>query len=475
MFCSQCGKRSLEDDAKYCSTCGKCLNSNQGVGNIAASSVSTSVNAESTGLHFGLNSAPLSLRNRNDRPMSFSDFRKRKEEKRRENFNPRGKKKARKEPIDVTINVGIMRYRDGKLTVTRGRQLPVRVSSNATTEVLLKASVEKHLKHDRTLTSTCDYTLIYPDGSEVKTMPGSQEPFVLSSYKDEIGKSYSRLSLNITTKTEFLLGEMPHIDDEDFSDQFASENEDENLMVPAFNFRPRRVETHQQLIDSPSASTSASSSAQDATNSHTQHRVQCPVCHQYFPLNVIEEHSENCGEEWIGVLSDEDFENASYNAEKDEIDVENVSEGSPANLRAVLQSLANEFFNEDVIRLNIRRKTLWKDFRDCHTRNKLSPSKQIKIVFMHEPAVDDGGPRREFFSGKILDLSLCQISKCPELPQRKLLLDLLYKSLKLIPTENMSNCGFNKTNWITQENTKIKDFSFNPSSPVGFSFFNQEH
>ena len=134
MFCSQCGKRSLEDDAKYCSTCGKYLNSTQGVGNIAASSVSMPVNAESTGLHLGLNSAPLSLRNRNDRPMSFSDFRKRKKEKRRENFNPRGKKKAGKEPIDVSITVGIMRYRDGKLKVIRGRQLPVRVSSNATTE-----------------------------------------------------------------------------------------------------------------------------------------------------------------------------------------------------------------------------------------------------------------------------------------------------------------------------------------------------
>ena len=249
---------------------------------------------------------------------------------------------------------------------------------------------------------------------------------------------------------------MPHID-EDFSDQFASENEDENLMVPAFNFRPRRVETHQQLIDSPSASTSesssASSSAQDATNSHTQHSTVSSVCYQYFPLSVIEEHSKNCGEEWIGVLSDEDYENVSYNAEKDEIDVENVSEGSPANLRAVLQSLANEFFNEDVIQLNIRRKTSWKDFRDCDTKNNLSLSKQIKIVFMHEPAIDDGDPRREFFSDKVLDSSLCQISKCSELCQRKLLLDLL-------ATENMSNCGFNKTNWITQENTKIKDFSF---------------
>ena len=112
MFCSQCGKRLLEDDAKYCSTCGKCLNSSQVVGNIAASSVSTPVNAESTGLHLGLNSAPLSLSNRNDRPMSFSDVRKRKEEKCRENFNPRGKKSARKE-IGVTIIVGIMRYRDG--------------------------------------------------------------------------------------------------------------------------------------------------------------------------------------------------------------------------------------------------------------------------------------------------------------------------------------------------------------------------
>ena len=32
--------------------------------------------------------------------------------------------------------------------------------------------------------------------------------------------------------------------------------------------------------------------------------------------------------------------------------------------------------------------------------SKITPTTRIKVVFAWEPAVDDGGPRRELFSGK---------------------------------------------------------------------------
>ena len=53
------------------------------------------------------------------------------------------------------------------------------------------------------------------------------------------------------------------------------------------------------------------------------------------------------------------------------------------------------------IRINVTRKTLWDDFTDERAR-RLKPNKMLKVVFIEEPAIDDGGPRREFFSGNIL-------------------------------------------------------------------------
>ena len=56
MFCSNGGKKSIEEDAKYCSSCRKSVNSTQGAGNIAESSASVSPpDSESTGLGLGLN------------------------------------------------------------------------------------------------------------------------------------------------------------------------------------------------------------------------------------------------------------------------------------------------------------------------------------------------------------------------------------------------------------------------------------
>ena len=39
------------------------------------------------------------------------------------------------------------------------------------------------------------YQLCYPDGSDVVTLPGSEEVFTLEKYKEDLGKSYQRIAL----------------------------------------------------------------------------------------------------------------------------------------------------------------------------------------------------------------------------------------------------------------------------------------
>lgn len=48
------------------------------------------------------------------------------------------------------------------------------------------------------------YILLYPDGSEVIKIPGTQRPFTLKDYKTEIGKNYARINLFICRKKDFI-------------------------------------------------------------------------------------------------------------------------------------------------------------------------------------------------------------------------------------------------------------------------------
>ena len=52
-------------------------------------------------------------------------------------------------------------------------------------------------------------------------------------------------------------------------------------------------------------------------------------------------------------------------------------------------------------RVNLRRTHLWSDFKEAREKNRIKPDQRLKVVFLGVPAIDDGGPRREFFSGKL--------------------------------------------------------------------------
>ena len=69
-----------------------------------------------------------------------------------------------------------MRYINGTLKFCRGRNLRVTVPSSASRDDIsvTKAVPIKHANHDKNLIrDDLRYTLLYPDGTEVKTLPGS--------------------------------------------------------------------------------------------------------------------------------------------------------------------------------------------------------------------------------------------------------------------------------------------------------------
>ena len=119
-------------------------------------------------------------------------------------FQAISSKKAEKEPDrvekEVKVQVGIVTLKNGGLSVKRGVTLPVTVSPKSNSEDLLKRAVDKDNRFNNNLISSTlpsSYRLLYHEKSELKTLPGSDEKFVLQRYKEEIDKSYARIMFHL--------------------------------------------------------------------------------------------------------------------------------------------------------------------------------------------------------------------------------------------------------------------------------------
>ena len=119
----------------------------------------------------------------------FQEYRKRKEQERSSRFKSKGKqakvetKEKDKTPSEVTINIGLRKFRDDDLKFVRGSSLALIVRSSIGAEELLKKAAEKIVKFNRELTGgVFGFTLLYPDRTKVVMLQGSSEPFTLEIF-----------------------------------------------------------------------------------------------------------------------------------------------------------------------------------------------------------------------------------------------------------------------------------------------------
>ena len=78
------------------------------------------------------------------------------------------------------------------------------MKSNADKGDITRKAIAKHSSFDQTFDGTVPYVLLFPDFSEVNFVPGTKEPFVLSSYKQAISKDYKRLTFFLIPFDEFV-------------------------------------------------------------------------------------------------------------------------------------------------------------------------------------------------------------------------------------------------------------------------------
>lgn len=325
------------------------------------------------------------------------------------------------------------------------------------------------------LSSTCIFLSIY--------LGNPNESFVLSRYKEEVGKSYNRITLYLAKKGDLLLAEemfmkrkrkgTPTIDEliaaqERTSDattnrpinnlsanlsttnivtssHSAIEINRPNISHSATEINRPNISHSVTEINQPnighSATTttsqpivcnSATTTNQPGTTTCTsnfegdrlstlkdifpgtsptvlQHAIFCtenleeavqllimhsntPVYDSYTSICDIDSGSDE--DDDIIVIGEDDL------AETEITMVSNDVFASDPNLQNILSQWAGEKLQSDkYMRMKVRRNKIWSDTclkLDACTEEDLT--KQLKVQFVGEPAVDQGGPKREFFT-----------------------------------------------------------------------------
>lgn len=224
-FCSSCGAKAV-DGALFCHQCGFSVvqASASDVSRLESGSAST---ATCSKVFSKVSTVSSRLPSGTGPPLlSFTEFRRLKENDRQKHFNPKskasGKRKSNetdKEKV-VTCKIALMTYREDtdRLKLVRGSQHSLSVSPATNAYELRRKAVEKLSRFNRSLSNFPEhYCLLYPDLTLVCMIPGTEKPFTLKEYKDELGKPYERLTFYICKREDYLANEGIDEDDDKLS------------------------------------------------------------------------------------------------------------------------------------------------------------------------------------------------------------------------------------------------------------------
>lgn len=131
---------------------------------------------------------------------------------------------------------------------------------------------------------------------------------------------------------------------------------------------------------------------------------QCPTCLELFPQSEIEVHAGACAEAWVDPIGDTDVVDDTLANEVEPMEDATGTLREPLDIN--LETLQNEVSNlrrlcqcELTNRVSIRRHLLFHDYMDARKKKWFKPKAMLKVTFVGGPAVNDDGPKREFFTG----------------------------------------------------------------------------
>ncbi|XP_072572064.1 G2/M phase-specific E3 ubiquitin-protein ligase-like isoform X1 [Paramormyrops kingsleyae] len=255
----------------------------------------------------------------------------------------------------VKISVGIMNKTKNGLRPMRGKNLPVHVDPQWSSEQLLAAALKKQKDFNQDMEDG-EYVLLYPDGSQIKNIPGTDTPFTIGKYKEAIGKAYQRITLYICTLEDLLS-----------KSQDDSVSEEDEVVIRA------------QPNMSPLSDTVLWSSPE----SSTPERRHGAYTHIFAPITIDSSSS--------------DLEEVEKLPEKD-------SDGHDGLTAAdIVSNLAHNLNKTSCSRFNINRANVWDGGFRGFRRSSFDPTCSMMVKFtddagLTEEALDSGGPTREFLT-----------------------------------------------------------------------------
>jgi len=92
----------------------------------------------------------------------------------------------------VQIQVGLM---DCHGRQVRGSRVGIRLSKDSGAAQIVEKAQEQMALLNCQFVTCASYCLHYPDGRHADTLPGSDRPFVLVSYKEMVVSEYNRIVL----------------------------------------------------------------------------------------------------------------------------------------------------------------------------------------------------------------------------------------------------------------------------------------
>ena len=70
-------------------------------------------------------------------------------------------------------------------------------------------------------------------------------------------------------------------------------------------------------------------------------------------------------------------------------------------MERIIRALKDNVKNTLINCVTIRRRFAFQDYMDARQKAFFKPEGLLKVCFTGEPAIDGGGPRREFFTGRL--------------------------------------------------------------------------
>ncbi|XP_019209661.1 uncharacterized protein LOC109198763 [Oreochromis niloticus] len=321
----------------------------------------------------------------------FFKYREGKEAERR--MFSKSKKKSMK---TVKISVGIMNKQKTGMRPIRGKSLPLHVDPSWSSERLLGAAIKK-LKDFNQDMKDVEYILLYPDGSQIKNIPGTDTPFTIELYKEAVGKSYQRITLFVCTL-------------EDFLSEYVSASEDEEDDEVIVRVPPVTSPLSDTVLwSSPESSTPEPIRRSPSISQTSDVQVQCGTESQMASTSGEHTTSYNI---YTNIYAPVVIDSSSSDAEGEELQKENCDEPDGLTAADVISNLALKINKTSCSRFNINRANVWDGAYRGFRRSSYSPNSGMMVKFsddvgLAEEAIDTAADENEYFYiGRMIAVSI---------------------------------------------------------------------